>query len=120
MIKRETEELVSRLEHGPEEYKLLHPLHGKKMEDSKKLKKVPVLPEWVKRCESVYSCSHVITTLCSDVADSDVADSDVGSTKREIHEILTNQQLAPKKERASDKLPIVISELLKVMQLASQ
>jgi len=72
------------LEHGPEEYKLLHPLHGKKMEDSKKLKKVPALPEWVK------------------------------STKREIHEILTNQQLAPKKERASDKLPIVISELLKI------
>jgi hypothetical protein len=38
---------------------------------------------------------------------------DVKNTKREIHEILTSQELQPKKERHQDKMPYVISELLK-------
>eukprot|EP00658_Telonema_sp_P-2_P023377 TRINITY_DN19363_c0_g1_i2.p1 TRINITY_DN19363_c0_g1~~TRINITY_DN19363_c0_g1_i2.p1 ORF type:complete len:341 (+),score=140.93 TRINITY_DN19363_c0_g1_i2:236-1258(+) len=54
------------------------------MEDSKILERVPDLPPWVK------------------------------TTKREIHEILVRKDLEGKKEQSMDKLPIVITELLKV------
>eukprot|EP00656_Telonema_subtile_P037152 TRINITY_DN41296_c0_g1_i1.p1 TRINITY_DN41296_c0_g1~~TRINITY_DN41296_c0_g1_i1.p1 ORF type:complete len:424 (-),score=178.99 TRINITY_DN41296_c0_g1_i1:59-1330(-) len=74
----------AKLKHQPDDYKLLHPLHGKRMEDSKAFQNVPALPAWVK------------------------------NTKREIHEILTKQELDAKKERSMDKLPIVITELLKI------
>jgi len=75
------------LPHTAEDYKFLHPLHGKSMHDTKAFKNLPSLPCHVSKIQ--------------------------GGAKKEIHDILSSQELEPKKERHLDKLPYVISELLK-------